>query len=195
MKKSSNYPVPPFLDAPRSRRGSGLLCVAVAMLLSGPASPAWGQGLPGPTPSRPAVSAGGAGAASRVTDAGPRGSSRMEQPGRGGFWPFVQSCLCGPRIGLEANEGRPATALEYINFFVRVIVPVKALRKNGMRGCCASCCIGPRVGMQLDERRIRTLEWFRVIPILGVYASIVSGFEASEGRTMSEIVEAESMQR
>lgn len=114
---------------------------------------------------------------------------------RGGAWPFLQSCLCGPRIGLEANEGNPATGIEYLNFFIPIIVPIQALGTNGVPGCCASLCIGPRVGMQLHERRIRTLEWFRVVPILNVYAAIVNGFEAGEGRTMGEIVEAEGMAR
>lgn len=121
---------------------------------------------------------------------------------RGGFWPFVQSCLCGPRIGLEANEGQPATPVEYLNFFIPLVVPIQALGRNGIPGFCASCSIpwlaygmGPRVGMELDRRSIRTLEWFRVIPILNVYAAIVNGFEAGEGRTMSEIVAAERLEK
>jgi hypothetical protein len=116
-------------------------------------------------------------------------------PERGGAWPFLLSCLCGPRIGLEYNEGKQPTSVEYLNFFVRVIVPIQAMGRNGIPGFCASCCIGPRVGMQLDRRKIRTLEWFRVVPFLNVYAAIVNSFEAADGMTMSEIAEAEHLER
>jgi len=144
-----------------------------------------------PAVAQPAAAAAPAPAA----PAAPSAATAPAPADRGGAWPFLQSCLCGPRIGLEANEGSPATGIEYLNFFIPIIVPIQALGKNGVPGCCASLCIGPRVGMQLDQRRIRTLEWFRVVPILNIYAAIVNGFEAGEGRTMGEIVENEGLAR
>ncbi len=111
----------------------------------------------------------------------------------GGFGPFLQSCLCGPRIGLEANEGKPLTGAEALNGFLRVVVPLQALGQYGVGACFASLCIGPRVGMQLHERRIRTIEWMRLVPVVNVYAAVVNGFEAAEGRTMSEIAEGEGL--
>ncbi|MFC1724376.1 hypothetical protein ACFL4T_02025 [candidate division KSB1 bacterium] len=118
---------------------------------------------------------------------------------KGGISPFLQSCIFGPRIGLEANEGKPVTVLEVVNAFVLpglpIIIPIKAFFKNGLKGFLGAGCIGPRVGMQMDTRKIRDIEWLMVIPIIDLYARFTTGWEAYKGRTMMEIIAEENLNR
>jgi len=117
----------------------------------------------------------------------------------GGVSPFLQSCIFGPRIGLEANEGKPATFMEIMNAFILpgfpIIMPVKAFFKNGVKGMLAACLIGPRVGMQIDKRKLRDLEWLLLIPVFNLYPRFTISWEAYKGRTMSEIENEENLKK
>jgi len=133
------------------------------------------------------------------------------------IWPGIQSVLFGPRIGLEANEGKPVTFIEKANLFVP-IVPFLAYQENGIKGFMTSAFICPRAGMELKVRKIRTSEWFGLIPIVGasvhlilthhsrtyviteaVSAGILSrllpAYEALRGKTMTEIEKKERIKR
>lgn len=118
---------------------------------------------------------------------------------RGGWSAFLQSCIFGPRIGLEANEGKPVQILEIVNAFVLpgfpIIYPVKALMKNGIKGGFYGCCIGPRVGMQANIRKVRDIELLSAIPVLGLYPRFTIAWEAYKGRTMSEIEKEEDLKK
>jgi len=196
-------PVPKnTLPAPSPAAPSAPAAPAAVPLPPAAASPAAPAAVPLPPVPPPAAASPAAPAAASPAAPAPLAVDAAPPAGPGGFWPFVQSCLCGPRIGLEANEGRPATAVEYLNFFIPIIVPIQTLGSQGFPACIASCSLpmcawglGPRIGEQLPARKIRTLEWLRVVPVLNIYASIVNGFEAADGRTMSQIVEEERLQR
>ena len=118
---------------------------------------------------------------------------------KGEISPFLQSCIFGPRIGLEANEGKPVTALEVVNALVLpglpIIIPIKAFFKNGLKGFLGAGCIGPRVGMQMDTRKVRDIEYLMIIPVIDLYARFTTGWEAYKGRTMMEIETEENLKR
>lgn len=67
----------------------------------------------------------------------------------GGAIPCLSSCLIGPRVGLELNEGKPIEINEVLNLFIPCIIPYSAFDKNGIKGCLYSCCVGPRVAVPL----------------------------------------------
>jgi hypothetical protein len=115
----------------------------------------------------------------------------------GGCGPFFASCCLGPRVGLEMNEGKPINVLEWLRLIIPA--PIMAIfqggKENGVKGYFASCCIGPRVGQQLDKRKIRTLEWLRLVPVVNIVAAIMVSVEAGSGKTMVEIEKAEGLKR
>ena len=121
---------------------------------------------------------------------------------KGGAGPCLASCCLGPRIGLEMNEGVKIELVEFlqlvpaVNGAIRLWIAYDYGYKNaGMSGCLASYCIGPRVGKEFNERKIRTMEYLRLIPIINLYPYIVTGMEAMGGRTMTEIEEEENLAR
>ena len=129
-----------------------------------------------------------------------KNENSLSQPSeRGGLSPFLQSCIFGPRIGLEANEGKPVQLLEIVNAFVLpgipLIYPIKAFIRNGIKGGFYGCCIGPRVGMQADVRKARDIELLSAIPVLGLYPRFTIAWEAYKGRTMSEIEREENLKK
>ncbi len=66
--------------------------------------------------------------------------------------------------------------------------------KGGIGPCCASLCLGPRVGLEMNEgKKIRTLEWLHLVPVVGYIAIIFETYEAYTGKTMSEVASAESL--
>ena len=121
---------------------------------------------------------------------------------KGGAGPCLASCCIGPRIGLEMNEGDSVEILEVlrlapyvgglINLYVAYDYGYKAAGANGF---LASCCLGPRIGKELDGRKIRTIEWLRLIPVINLYAVISVGMEAYGGKTMAEVAEEENLSR
>jgi len=114
---------------------------------------------------------------------------------KGGPMPAVASCLLGPRIGLEMNEGSSIRTEEWINAFLFPIIPFEALDKNGMKGCLTSCCICPRAGLELKERKIRTLEWMQLVPVVGLVTRAIIVAETYQGKTMTEIEKAENLKK
>jgi hypothetical protein len=66
--------------------------------------------------------------------------------------------------------------------------------KGGVGPCLASCCIGPRVGLEMnDGRKIRTLEWLTLVPVVNIVTILMQCYEAYQGKTMSEIAAAEKL--
>lgn len=131
-----------------------------------------------------------------------------EQPvKKGGLNPCLTSVFIGPRVGLEINEGKKIQTIEWIGFFgsyaggyVHSSIPVLTRtymaydtggKKNGFTGFAASYCIGPRVGAQLHERKIRTREWLQFC----VIGTCLIGWEAYQGKTMTDIEVAEGLRK
>ncbi|MFH1860192.1 MAG: hypothetical protein ABH870_04150 [bacterium] len=114
---------------------------------------------------------------------------------KGGMTPAFASCLLGPRIGLEMNEGTPIRMEEWVNAFLFPIVPFEAFDKNGMKGCLTSCCICPRAGLELKERKIRSMEFMQLIPYVGLIPRAMIALEAYQGKTMTEIEKAENLKK
>ena len=141
---------------------------------------------------------------------------------KGGIKPFLASCCIGPRVGLEMNEGEEVTTSEKVAFIGQIVGPClggclffipplsgcltgcitlgtrgymaydMGAKKNGIGGFFASCCIGPRVGEELHERNIRTYEWIGAFCVIG---RILTGLEAYQGKTMTEIEVAEGLRK
>lgn len=114
--------------------------------------------------------------------------------------PCLVTLFIGPRAGIEMNEDRPIQMWELVHAFG--ISPARAVASwmlggeaAGVEGCIVSFCIGPRVGAQLPERRVRTKEWTRLIPIYGIIPTIQIALEAYNGKTMTEIAEQEGLSK
>jgi len=116
---------------------------------------------------------------------------------------FYASCCIGPRIGLELNEDKPIKEIEWDSFTANLFIPflgnfISAIyqgSQNGSGGFFASCCLGPRVGEQLGVRRIRKIEWMRLVPVVNLVAAFIICVEAGRGRTMTEIEGREDLSR
>lgn len=135
--------------------------------------------------------------------------------GKGGLEPCLASACIGPRVGLEMNEGYPIESSEWIGFggpiagsFVGgslgnlislgskgYMAYDRGYLNNDVAGFLASYFIGPRVGAQLGQRKIRTVEWLRLIPCVNIYPCIVIPLAAFQGKTMSEIEVAEGLRK
>ena len=124
---------------------------------------------------------------------------------KGGAGPFFASCCIGPRVGLELNEGKSIKGTEwarafggfvpYLGGIIVLVAVVMQGSKTGFDGVLAECCIGPRVGEQLDDRKIRSIEWVRAIPVIGIIPHIMIAADAARGRTMLEIEQKENLKR
>jgi len=132
----------------------------------------------------------------------------------GGVIPCLASCLVGPRVGLEMNEGKEIQKSEWIGviggYFGNVVPIVGSLVSlgcrgymaydmgyvpNGFEGFAASFCLGPRIGNELDTRKIRTKEWLRLVPCICIYPAIAIPLEAYNGKTMTEIEQKEGLRK
>ena len=120
----------------------------------------------------------------------------------GGVGPMLGSCCLGPRIGLEMNEGQPIEVMEVLplvpyvgGLFQLYLAYDYGYKAAGGKGFLASCCLGPRVGKELNERKIRSKEWLRLIPVVNLYPWISTGVEAFQGKTMIEIEKDENLSR
>jgi hypothetical protein len=138
----------------------------------------------------------------------------------GGSAPCLASCLIGPRVGLEMNEGKPINTSEWIGVigsyagssggFCLGISSLGGLISFGCRaymaydmgykanefpGFAASYCIGPRVGNELNTRKVRMLEWLRFVPCVCIYPMIAIPLEAYQGKTMTEIEAKEGLRK
>lgn len=133
---------------------------------------------------------------------------------KGGFVPCLASCLIGPRVGLEMNEGKEVTQSEWVGFagsylgnFIPYIGSAVAVgcrmymaydmgvKPNGFEGGLASFCLGPRIGNEIDYRKIRTLEWLQLVPCVCIYPTIAIPLEAYNGKTMTEIEVKEGLRK
>jgi len=133
--------------------------------------------------------------------------------GEGGFVPCLASCLIGPRVGLEMNEGRAIETSEWIMLGGSIIAAapvigqiaatgtraynayVMGAKKNGLEGGLASFFLGSRVGNELDTRKIRTKEWLTLVPCVCIYPLITIPLEAYNGKTMTEIEAKEGLRK
>lgn len=136
---------------------------------------------------------------------------------KGGFVPCLATCMIGPRVGLEMNEGKDINQSEWImlggqvvgggvtgsmvSLGSSIITGTRAYmaydmgNKNGFEGVLASYCLGPRVGNELDYRKIRTKEWLSLVPCVNIYPLIVIPYEAYQGKTMTDIEIAEGLRK
>ncbi len=126
---------------------------------------------------------------------------------KAGIEGFFNSCILGPRIGIEMNDGQSVSTMEYLQYISlvpvvgivgvipRVILAAEAGNKNGVKGFLTGCFIGPRVGMELDSRKIRVVEWVRLVPIVGIVPAVINGVEAYQGKTMKEIEATENLKK
>jgi len=121
---------------------------------------------------------------------------------KGGIMPCLASCLIGPRVGLEMNEGKKVETIEllhafggYIPYVGCCVRPVTSYmiggKTNGVNGFLASCCLGPRVGSQLNQRKVRINEWLQLVCI----GRILIPLEAYQGKTMTEIEAKEGLRK
>ena len=140
-------------------------------------------------------------------------SKRVTNPG--GIGPALASCLVGPRVGLEMNEGNDEIHLsEWIALggsmlggsATGIMQPVGNLittgsraymayemggKTNGFEGALASYCLGPRIGNELHYRKIRKNEWLQLCCIGNIFITL----EAYNGKTMSEIEIEEGLRK
>ena len=121
---------------------------------------------------------------------------------KGGAGPLLASCCLGPRIGLEMNGDVEIEFLEFLRLapaigdIVHIYVSYDyGYKAAGFKGFLASCCLGPRIGKEFNERKIRTKEWLRLVPIVKLYAWAAVSMEAYGGKTMTEIAEEENLNR
>ncbi len=138
---------------------------------------------------------------------------------RGGIGPALASCMIGPRVGLEMNEGNDTIYLsEWIALggsFIggsltgpftplgsAIATGTRAYmaydmggKTNGLEGALASYCLGSRVGYELHYRKIRTLEWLQLVPCVCIYPMIAIPLEAYHGKTMTEIEIEEGLRK
>ena len=135
------------------------------------------------------------------------------QAEEGGFVPCLASCCIGPRVGLEMNEGKEIQQSEWIMLGGQLIggIPVigqiattgtraymaydMGAKKNGLEGALASFFLGSRVGNELDYRKIRTMEWLKLIPCVCIYPAIAIPLQAYNGKTMTEIEVEEGLRK
>ena len=131
---------------------------------------------------------------------------KVDTTQKGGVEPCLASCCIGPRVGLELNEGKEIRTAEwigslgqfvpYVGFLARPYMAYKmGYEPNGIKGCAASCCLGPRIGNELGERKIRTIEWLQLVPVINLYPAIAIPLEAYEGETMTEIAKKEHLRK
>lgn len=67
---------------------------------------------------------------------------------------------------------------------------------GGFVPALASCCLGPRIGLEMnDGRKVRSMELFTLVPIIGIVPAVMMAYEAYEGKTMSEIAENEELDK
>lgn len=144
------------------------------------------------------------------------GQDSGKKSDRGGFVPCLATCLVGPRVGLEMNEGKELYDTEWIllgaNVLGSVVGPTSigplvstagrlyaayemGGKKNGFKGALASYFIGPRVGYELHYRKIRRKELFLIIPCINIIPAVSIALEAYHGMTMSEIEKKENLRR
>jgi len=110
---------------------------------------------------------------------------------KGGVVPCLVSCLIGPRVGLEMNEGKNIEMLEILGFIIPIVRAVPGFQAAGVQGAVIGCCLGPRVGSEYNQRKVRTMEWLQLCCV----GRIMIPFEAFQGKTMTEIEAKEGLRK
>lgn len=86
------------------------------------------------------------------------------------------------------------TMLVAVSLITGLLSVAFAADKGGLAPCLATCCFGPRAGLEMNEgRKIRIVEWITLVPYAGSIARLYIGFEAMQGKTMSEIAAEEKL--
>ena len=116
-------------------------------------------------------------------------------PAKGGVGPLLASCILGPRVGQEMNEGQPIDIFEVLSITRLWLAYDWGYKSGGGKGFLASCCIGPRVGKEIGERKVRSKEKLMLVPIVNLYPWITMGMEAYSGKTMKQIEKTEKLRR
>lgn len=111
------------------------------------------------------------------------GGSLNAKPDAGGIMPCLLTCYLGPRVGVEYNEGRAVSTMEWLQLVARIgtlILAFKAMggttmseyakengldsrpipapkgnaaSKGGITACLVTCYMGPRVALERNEGR------------------------------------------
>ena len=145
------------------------------------------------------------------------------KPNAGGLTPCLLTCLLGPRVGAEHNEGRGTAVSEWVSlafFPARVftgihayngktmtewaeereldIRPIPPGRGNDSPGGIGSCligiCLGPRPAFEKNEgRQLRTKEILMFVPVVNVLMVILMSRESYQGKTMTQIAKDEGL--
>ena len=113
---------------------------------------------------------------------------------KGGVMPGLTSCIVGPRVGLEMNEGKSVKMVEWLGLFgpLRLYTAYETgYKTNGIQGFAYSCCLGPRIGAQLDQRKVRMMEYLQLVGI----GKLVTTYEAFSGKTMTAIAKKENLRK
>ena len=114
----------------------------------------------------------------------------QEEQSKGGVVPAAVSCMVGPRVGLEMNEGKPVEMMEWLGIWIFPLRALPGWNDSGVIGAIIGLYLGPRVGGQYSYRNIRTKE------LLGLFIGpILPTLEAFQGKTMTEIEEAEGLRK
>ncbi|MFA4838233.1 MAG: hypothetical protein WC703_01990 [Candidatus Neomarinimicrobiota bacterium] len=117
------------------------------------------------------------------------------QTEKGGVKPCLATCLVGPRVGLEMNEGKKIETIEMVACFVPILRAVPGYEKAGVTGAVISFFLGTRVGAQYKERNVRMMEWLQLVPCVNIYPGIMQPLEAFQGKTMTEVEQKEGLRK
>ena len=141
------------------------------------------------------------------------------QEKKGGVAPCLASCLVGPRVGLEMNEGQDVYQSEWIALGGALVGGAMGgavgaglggaiatgtraynayemgAKPNGFEGALASFFLGSRVGNELHYRKVRTVEWLTLVPCIQIVPIAIIALEAFNGQTMTEIEVKEGLRK
>jgi hypothetical protein len=116
----------------------------------------------------------------------------------GGFGPCLATIFLDPRLGLDMNEGKDIQT----NDWLRLLPPLslyamyaEGYQTNGMKGCCVACIWGNRAGHDIDKYKLRSKEVLMCVPVVNIYPCIALPLEAYGGKTMSQVIQDESLAR
>jgi hypothetical protein len=77
---------------------------------------------------------------------------------------------------------------------VMTVCAVSFAAKGGVEPLLATCCLGSRVGLEMNEgRKIRTMEWLRLVPFVSSLVMIYEPCQAYTGKTMSQVAATEGL--
>ena len=121
----------------------------------------------------------------------------------GGMEPCLATCCLDWRLGYEMNEGKTIHMYDWLTLAGRIsqvplwIIPAYewGYRESGAAGCCVSILWGARAGRDFKSLRLRSKEILLCVPIINIYPIIMIPMEAMDGKTWSQVLEEENLQR